>query len=87
MSLERRKLDISNLVGRLNVKSTAITHVKVLKEGAFIQGHVTHLKFSEISADISETAQDIVTIWKTDKKSNFSYRMAPISMTFSVDTM
>jgi len=29
-SLERSKLDISNLVCVLNVKSTVITHVKVL---------------------------------------------------------
>ena len=31
--LERMKLDISNLVCRLNVKSTAITHVNVLQYG------------------------------------------------------
>jgi len=31
--LERMKLDISNLVCRLNVKSTGITHVKVLHHG------------------------------------------------------
>jgi len=30
---ERMKLDISNLVCRLNVKSTVITHVKVLQHG------------------------------------------------------
>jgi len=40
------KLDISNLVCILNVKSTAITHVKVLG------------KFWEISANISETVQN-----------------------------
>jgi len=33
ISLEQKKLDISNLVCRLNVKSTGITHVKVLQYG------------------------------------------------------
>ena len=33
VSLERMKLDISNLVCRLNAKSTGITHVKVLQFG------------------------------------------------------
>jgi len=52
ISLERMKLDISNLVCILNVKSTAITHVKVFG------------KFWEISANISETVQNrhVVTI-------------------------
>jgi len=31
--LNRMKLDILNLVCRLNVKSTGITHVKVLQHG------------------------------------------------------
>ena len=31
ISLERMKLDISHLVFRFNVKSTGITHVKVLQ--------------------------------------------------------
>ena len=36
ISLERMKLDFSNLVCRLNVKCTAVTHVKVQQyEGAF----------------------------------------------------
>jgi len=33
ISLERMKLDISNLVCRLNAKSTGITHAKVLQHG------------------------------------------------------
>ena len=33
LSLELMKLGISNLVCRLNVKSSAITHVKVLQYG------------------------------------------------------
>jgi len=33
ISLERMKLDISNWVCRLNIKSTAITHAKVLQYG------------------------------------------------------
>ena len=32
-SLEQMKVDISDLVCRLNVKSTGITHVKVLQHG------------------------------------------------------
>jgi len=42
ISLERMKLDISNLVCRLNVNSTGITHVKVLQYGgAFRVDHLT----------------------------------------------
>jgi len=33
MSLEQMKLDISNLVYRLNVQSTGIIHIKVLQYG------------------------------------------------------
>ena len=33
ISLEQMKLDISNLVCRLNVKITGITHIKVLQYG------------------------------------------------------
>ena len=36
ISLERIKLDISNLVCRLNVKSTGIKHVKVLQYGVYL---------------------------------------------------
>ena len=56
--LERMKLDISNLVCRLNVKSTGITHVKVLQYGGVHLGSRDLLKFWEISANISETVQD-----------------------------
>ena len=61
--MERMKLDISNLVCRLNVKSTAMTHVKVLQYGVHL-GSGDLLQFWEISADISETVQDrdIVTM-------------------------
>ena len=57
------KLDISNLVRRLNAKSTGITHVKVLQHGVHLRSRDL-LKFSEISANISETVQDrhIVTM-------------------------
>ena len=57
------KLDISNLVCRLNVKSTAITRVKVLQYGVH-SGSRDLLKFWEISANISETVwdRDIVTV-------------------------
>ena len=42
ISLERMKLDISNLVCRLNVNSTGITHVKVLQYGGtFRVDHLT----------------------------------------------
>ena len=60
----RMKLDISNLVCRLNVKRTGITCVKVLQlGGAFMRSHDL-LKFWEISANISETVQNrhIVTM-------------------------
>jgi len=36
VSLERMKLDMSHLVCRLNIKSTAITHVKVLQYGVHL---------------------------------------------------
>jgi len=55
ISLERTKLDISNLVCRLNAKSTAITHIKVLQFGGVFW--VTR-PFWEISASISETVPD-----------------------------
>jgi len=56
------KLDISNLVCSLNVKSTAITRVKVLQW--VHSGSRDLLKFWEISANISETVwdRDIVTL-------------------------
>jgi len=47
------KLNISNLVYRLNVKSTAITHVKGGHSGSR-----DVFKFGEIIANISETVQD-----------------------------
>ena len=50
------KLDISNLVCRLNVNSTAITQVKVLQYGVHLGSHDL-LKIWEISANISETVQ------------------------------
>ena len=61
--LERMKLDISNLVCRLNVKSSAFTSVKVLQYGVH-SGSRDLLKFWEISAIISETLQNrhIVTM-------------------------
>ena len=57
ISLEWMKLDFSNLVCRLNVKSTGITHGVHLKSRDL-------LKFWEISAIVSETVQDrhIVTM-------------------------
>ena len=52
------KLDISNLVCRLNVKSAGITHVTVLQyEGVHLESR-DFLKFREISGNISETVQD-----------------------------
>ena len=51
------KLEISNLVCRLNVKSTAIAHVKVLQYGVHL-GSRDLLKFRKISANISETVQN-----------------------------
>ena len=51
------KLDISNLVCRLNIKSTAITHVKVMQYGGAFRV-VDFLKYWEISANISEMVQD-----------------------------
>ena len=59
--MERMKLDISNLVCRLNVKSTAITHVNVLQYGVHSVSRGL-LKFWEISANISETVQDKHTV-------------------------
>ena len=50
------KLDFSNLVCRLNVKGTDITHVKVLQYGGH-SGSCDLLKFWEISANILETVQ------------------------------
>jgi len=52
--------EFRNLVCRLSVKSTGITHVKVLQHVV----HVTSQNFWEISANISETVQnrDIVTM-------------------------
>jgi len=46
ISLERMKLDTSNLVCRLNVKSTGITHVKVLQYGVHL-GSVTSQNLGE----------------------------------------
>jgi len=62
--VERMKLDISNLVYRLNAKSTGITHVKVLQHGGAFLRSRDPLKFWELSANISETVQDrhIVTM-------------------------
>ena len=51
------ELDISNLVCRLNVKSTAITRVKIMQYGLH-SGSCDLLKVWEISANISETVQD-----------------------------
>jgi len=61
--MERMKLDISNLVCRLNAKSTDITHVKVLQHGVHLRSRGL-LKIWEICANISETVQDrhIVTM-------------------------
>ena len=60
IALERMILDISNLVCRLNVKSTGVTHVKVLQYG----GAFRVMQPLKISANISETVQDrdIVTV-------------------------
>ena len=55
--MERMKLDISNLVCRLNVKNAGITRVKVLQYGGVHLGSCDLLKFWEISANISETVQ------------------------------
>ena len=63
MSLERMKLDISNLVCRLNAKSSGITRVKVLQHGVHIRSRDL-LKFWVGCANISKTVQDrhIVTM-------------------------
>jgi len=63
ISLEGMKLDISNLVCTLNVKSTGITHVKVLQYGVHL-GSRDLFKFWEINANIQETVQNrhIVTM-------------------------
>ena len=63
------KLDISNLVCRLNVKDNAITHVKVLQHGVH-SGSRDLLKFLEISANISEMVPDRLLHRKTDMKSS-----------------
>jgi len=44
-------LDVSNLVYRLNVKSTGITHVKVLQYGVHLESRDL-IKVWEISANI-----------------------------------
>jgi len=64
ISLEQMKLDVSNLVCRLNVKSTAITHVKVLQCGGLQSGSCDILKFLDIIAHISEMVpdRDVVTM-------------------------
>ena len=63
--MERMKLDILNLVCRLSVKSTGITHVKVLQHGG------CPLKVWEISTNISKTCMiDIWLQWKANRKSN-----------------
>ena len=61
--MERMKLDISNLDCRLNVKSTSVTHVKVLLYWVHLESRDL-IKFCEISGNISETVQDrhIVTM-------------------------
>ena len=85
ISLERMKLDISNLVCRLNEKSTGITHVKVLQHGVHLNSRDL-LKVWKISANISETVRDrhmVTILLKTNRKSHVSCRMAPISMTLS----
>jgi len=51
ISLERMKLDISNLVCLLKVKSTGITRVKVLQYGGAFRSRDL-LKFWEICANI-----------------------------------
>ena len=63
ISLEWMKLDISNLVCRLNVKSTTITRVNIPQYGVH-PGSCDLLQFWEICADISEMVQDrcIVTV-------------------------
>ena len=85
ISLERMKLDISNLVCRLNEKSTGITHVKVLQHGVHLNSGDL-LKVWKISANISETVRDrhmVTILLKTNRKSHVSCRMAPISMTLT----
>ena len=58
ISLERMKVDISNLVCRLDVNSNGITRVvRGLSMGAH-SGSCNRLKFWEISAKISDTVQD-----------------------------
>jgi len=51
------KLELSNLVCRLNAQSLGITHVKVLQYGVH-SGSRDLLKFWEISTNVSETVQD-----------------------------
>ena len=51
ISLVRMKLDISNLVCRLNIKSTGVTRVKVLQYGSAFRSHDL-LKFWEMRANI-----------------------------------
>jgi len=67
ISLERMKLDISNLVCRLNAKSTRITQYTIMLKFCSMGVRLRSrdlLKFWEISASISETVQDrhIVTV-------------------------
>jgi len=57
ISLEQTKLNISNLVCRLNVKTTGVMLKFCSMGGAFIRSRDL-LKFSEISANISEMVQD-----------------------------
>jgi len=78
MSLELTKLDMSNLVCRLNVKSTGITHIAVW--GAF-----TLTRPLEISANKWHKWYDIKMHlqWQTNRKSQVSYRISLISMTWS----
>ena len=75
ISLERMKLDISNLVSKLNVKCTQCTAITR-----------DLLNFWDISAIISlkRCKIDIQLQWSTNRKSLVSYRMAPISMTLNV---
>ena len=78
IALERMKLDMSNLVCRLNVKSIAITCVKVLQHGGVHSGSRDLLNFWKISANISETVQDRDIDIVEDYEITCAYRMASV---------